>query len=41
MSIIEKQAFLLDYNDNEQYAEIINENAFIGIKTFDLNNNPT
>ena len=42
MNIIEKQAFFMDYNNQEQYAEIrISEGVYIGIRTFDLNNNPT
>ena len=42
MNIIEKKAFFIDNNNNEQYAEIlINEGIFIGINTFDRNNTPT
>jgi len=42
MNIIQKQAVFIDYENNEQYTEIrIDEGMFIGIKTFDLYNNPT
>ena len=39
MNIIEKQAIFIDYNNNEQYAEIrINEGLYVGIKTFNSDN---
>ena len=42
MSIIEKTALFIDYKNNEQYARIrINEGIFVGINTFNLDNNPT
>ena len=42
MNIIKKQAIFIDYENNEQYAEIkINEGMFVEIKTFDANNNQT
>lgn len=42
MSIVEKQAYFYDNKNNKQYASIlINEDRFIGINTFDEDNNPT
>jgi len=42
MDFIEKQAYFYDNKNNLQYAEIIvSEKKFIGIKSFDENNNPT
>ena len=42
MNIIEKNALFIDYKNNVQYARIrINEGIFVGINTFDLDNNPT
>lgn len=42
MKITDKQAFFIDYNGNEQRAEIrINEGIFISINTFNQSNNPT
>lgn len=42
MKVIEKQAFLNDYKGNEQQAIIrINDGIFVGIDTFNQNNDPT